>query len=275
MKILTSAILVASLVVPTLASGVFADEDWRHHDIHQFREHDLARWRAGAWHHGFHDGRSGWWWVVGGVWYFYPAPVYPYPDPYGPPGVVGVGPSWYYCANPQGYYPYVPQCLVPWQAVPSEPAPPPVAVTPPPPAPPPPSSGGANTTLGTIGGAVAGGLAGSQFGKGSGKLAATALGTLLGAFVGHQIGASLDQADQQAAQRAAQWAYQAPVGQQITWNNPDNGHSGTVTPTREGRDANGNFCRQFDQTVTIGGQSEQVTGTACRMPDGTWKVVNQ
>jgi hypothetical protein len=63
------------------------------------------------------------------VWYFYPAPVYPYPDPYLPPGAVAPpvsGPAlgspqqyWYYCANPAGYYPYVPQCGTTWQAVPA------------------------------------------------------------------------------------------------------------------------------------------------------------
>ncbi|HUZ71675.1 MAG TPA: hypothetical protein VMU87_01710 [Stellaceae bacterium] len=65
-------------------------------------------------------GRLGWWWVVGPTWYFYPAPIYPYPypDPYVPP-VVTAPPAatWYYCSNPAGYYPYVPQCPVPWQPV--------------------------------------------------------------------------------------------------------------------------------------------------------------
>ena len=37
---------------------------------------------------GRHGGRGGWWWVVGDAWYYYPQPVYPYPDPYTPPVVV-------------------------------------------------------------------------------------------------------------------------------------------------------------------------------------------
>lgn len=41
-------------------------------------------WRAGHWRHGNHDGRHGWWWVVGGIWYFYPTPIYPYPEPKAP-----------------------------------------------------------------------------------------------------------------------------------------------------------------------------------------------
>ena len=101
---------------------------WRG-DIHRFHEHDFGRWRGGNWYHGRHLGRLGWWWIVGGIWYFYPAPVYPYPDPYLPPAVVAApapAPAvpqqyWYYCRKPAGYYPYVPRCTTAWQAVPANP----------------------------------------------------------------------------------------------------------------------------------------------------------
>ena len=107
-------------------------------DIHRFHEHDYDRWRGGRWYQGPHAGRRGWWWIVGGVWYFYPAPVYPYPDPYLPPVVVArpapapapapvpVQQYWYYCRKPAGYYPYVPRCATAWQAVPASPPPGPV-----------------------------------------------------------------------------------------------------------------------------------------------------
>ena len=29
-------------------------------------------WQGGRWRHEMHNGRLGWWWDVGGVWYFYP-----------------------------------------------------------------------------------------------------------------------------------------------------------------------------------------------------------
>ena len=32
-------------------------------------------------------------------------------------------------------------------------------------------------------------------------------------------------------------------------------------------------CREYQQTVTIGGKPQQVYGRACRQPDGTWKQV--
>jgi surface antigen len=128
--------------------------------------------------------------------------------------------------------------------------------------------------LGTILGGIGGVAIGSQIGSGSGQIIAAAAGTLLGAFAGRELGKSLDKADAAAAQKAQSAAHTAPIGQQITWSNPESGHSGTVTPTRQGTDASGNQCREYQSTVTIGGKTEQAYGTACRQPDGSWKVVN-
>ena len=99
-----------------------------HGEIGRFHDHDLGLWRGGRWTHGRHDGRLGWWWVVAGLWYFYPSPVYPYPDPYQPPVVLQPAQTpasqyWYYCADPAGYYPYVAQCRVNWKQVPASPPP--------------------------------------------------------------------------------------------------------------------------------------------------------
>ena len=126
---------------------------------------------------------------------------------------------------------------------------------------------------GTLIGAGLGGLAGSQIGGGSGRLVGTGAGVLLGGLIGNQVGKSLDRADHVALQQAQQNAYAAPVGQQITWNNPDSGHYGTITPTRDGRNAAGGYCREFQQTINIGGQAQQGYGTACQQPDGTWKII--
>lgn len=133
--------VAACLMLPILVGPSMADERGREHrrdapgrwhggDIHRFHEHDLAIWRGGHWRHGPHAGRIGWWWVVGGVWYYYPARVIPYPDPYLPPLVEMPQPAapaapqfWYYCRNPAGYYPYVPSCTTPWEAVPANTAP--------------------------------------------------------------------------------------------------------------------------------------------------------
>ena len=133
---------------------------------------------------------------------------------------------------------------------------------------------GTKQTLGTLLGGVGGAVAGAQFGSGKGQLAATAAGALLGAFVGSEVGKSLDNADRAAMQRAEEQATLAPVGKTVRWDNPDSGNYGSVTPTREGRHTtSGEYCREFQQSVTIGGDTEQAVGTACQNPDGTWRII--
>ena len=128
--------------------------------------------------------------------------------------------------------------------------------------------------FGTVLGGIAGAVIGAQFGHGKGQLVGVAAGALAGAYLGNQIGASLDKADKAAMERASDTATTAPIGKTISWRNPDTGHAGTVTPTREGTAANGEYCREFQQTVTIGGETQKAYGTACRQPDGSWKIVN-
>ncbi len=126
-----AGIVLASALGFAMAPNVMA-QDWhdrgpgwdRHHDIRHFEERDLHIWRSGHWAHTRHHGRLGWWWVVGGVWYFYEAPVYPYPNPYVPPVVVTTPPPaqatpqyWYYCGSSRAYYPYVTACPEGWMQV--------------------------------------------------------------------------------------------------------------------------------------------------------------
>ncbi len=133
---------------------------------------------------------------------------------------------------------------------------------------------GEKETVGTVVGAGTGAVVGAQVGRGEGQLVAVAVGTLLGALLGGDIGRSMDRADQLAAEQAYRRAQSAPIGQTITWENPDNGHRGTVTPARQGtNDATGEYCREFQQTVTIGGRTERAYGIACRQPDGSWRIV--
>lgn len=135
---------------------------------------------------------------------------------------------------------------------------------------------GPKQTIGTLGGAALGGLAGAQIGKGSGQLAATAVGVLLGAFIGSEVGKSLDKADQAyAAQTTGQALEHNRTGQQSSWSNPDSGNSGSVTPTRTSYDDSGRPCREFQQTVTIGGKTQTAYGTACRDENGDWQIVSQ
>jgi len=129
-------------------------------------------------------------------------------------------------------------------------------------------------TVGTVLGGVGGAVLGAQFGKGTGNLVGVAAGALAGAYLGNQMGKSLDKADQAAMAQASQRATAAPIGQQVSWRNPESGNSGVITPVREGTmQSTGEYCREFQQDVTVGGKTEQAFGTACRQPDGSWRVV--
>ena len=120
--------------------------------------------------------------------------------------------------------------------------------------------------LGAAGGAgiaaLAGGSPGAIVGAGLG-------GALIGGYVGHR----LDNRDKQLAAQAAQSAFeQNQAGQASVWQNPDSGNSGSITPTRTYQINNGQYCREYRQTIVIGGEQQQAYGTACRQPDGTWQI---
>jgi len=130
---------------------------------------------------------------------------------------------------------------------------------------------GAKTGVGAATGAAAGGLIAAAAGGGTTGIIG---GVLLGGLVGGAVGNALDQRDQRLAYEANQQAFEnSRSGSATEWRNPDSGHSGTVTPTNTFQNANGQNCREFQQTVTVGGKSEQAYGTACRQPDGSWKIV--
>lgn len=127
--------------------------------------------------------------------------------------------------------------------------------------------------IGGATGAVAGGLLGSQIGGGSGQVWAAGAGVLLGSILGAEVGRSLDKADLAYAGQATQTAHSAPIGETVAWSNPESGNAGTITPVRDGQSSVGRYCREYQQTITIGGRQEQGVGTACQNPDGTWEII--
>ena len=130
------------------------------------------------------------------------------------------------------------------------------------------------TEIGTVIGAVGGGFLGNQIGGGSGKAVATVGGALLGGFLGNSIGQSLDQSDMLHYDRTSQGALeQGQPGQAFPWKNSQTGNSGTVTPGTFYQVDNGSYCREFTQNITVGGRTERAFGTACRQPDGSWRIV--
>ena len=126
------------------------------------------------------------------------------------------------------------------------------------------------TAIGAGGGGLVGGLIAAAAGANPAAIAASVIGGML---VGGVVGNLLDQRDKRLAAEAAHRAMEtAPTGKPVAWQNPDTGHSGTVTPTKTYQTANGTYCREYQTTVLVDGKQERAYGTACRQPDGTWQV---
>lgn len=49
----------------------------------------------------------------------------------------------------------------------------------------------------------------------------------------------------------------------------------SAVPMRDFRDTAGRYCREYQRTAIIGGREQQIYGTACQMPDGSWQIVNE
>lgn len=125
------------------------------------------------------------------------------------------------------------------------------------------------TFLGALGGALLGSAVTNDSSVG------VAIGTLAGAYIGRDLGRSLDEADQRRMYEATQGALETGIsGASSTWYNPDSGNRGSVTPQPSFENTQGQYCREYQQSVTIGGQVETAYGTACRQPDNSWKIVN-
>lgn len=137
-----------------MARGPAPTRDW---GGHAYRG-NLA-WDGGRWRHEVHNGRPGWWWDVGGVWYYYPQRM----D--GPPAYIS-----------EDYIDDVPVAYAPPG--------PPVAYEPPPPADP-----GASALGGAIVGGVLGGLiSGNATGAAAGAVIGGATGAIAGATAASRPG---------------------------------------------------------------------------------------
>lgn len=130
MKLMKSVFVVLALV-----GGLATNEAWASHASSHFVAH------RGYMHHGWAH-RPGWHPVFYGPWpWYYPwyfgytVPVFPttlYVEEPAPVQYMEMNPPvnppanlqsnmWYYCSNPQGYYPYVQSCSTNWQQVPAQP----------------------------------------------------------------------------------------------------------------------------------------------------------
>ena len=127
---------------------------------------------------------------------------------------------------------------------------------------------------GALLGSVAGGILGAQVGSGRGQVLATGAGIALGAMAGQAVGRSMDEVDRMKMQQAYSNSLEfSRAGETTSWSNPDSGNSGNVTPVNTFQNAEGRYCREFQQEVIVAGETQQGFGTACRTPDGQWEII--
>ena len=106
----------------------------------------------------------------------------------------------------------------------------------------------------------------NRIGSGKGQLAAVAIGALGGAFAGGQLGKSLDDVDRMKANQTQQTTLENNKdGVSSTWNNPNTGHSGRVTPRNTQQVASsGEYCRD----TRIGSKTRPGARDNRRWPQG-------
>lgn len=114
----------------------------------------------------------------------------------------------------------------------------------------------------TVVGAGAGAVVGGVIGGTGGAL----VGAALGGMAGYGVGRAMEENDRRRI------AYALEQNQPASWTNPDTGYEYRVQPSgtvvQGGRE-----CREFRVIADMGtGQPEEVTGFACRQPDGDWEV---
>lgn len=66
-----------------------------------------------------------------------------------------------------------------------------------------------------------------------------------------------------------------PEGGTADWNNPGNGHSGTIAVGGSSRGADGQVCRSYQRKWTFDGGTTTFEGLACMSSSGLWRVQNE
>ena len=123
----------------------------------------------------------------------------------------------------------------------------------------------ANARKGGVTGAAAGAMIGQAIG---GDTESTLLGATVGSLLGYAIGQEMDRRDREQLNNT----YERGVsGESVVWKNPDTGVEYEVTPKPAQTYKNGNqVCRPAEVEITVDGQKEKTTTTACRNQYGQW-----
>jgi surface antigen len=131
--------------------------------------------------------------------------------------------------------------------------------------------GGSEIVTGAIPpGANTGRVIGSPVATGAGE---PTVGPVEGGLTGADVGRSLSEADRAIALKAEYEALEyGRAGLPTEWR----GSSGAVTgriSVGAGTRVNSLDCRAYTHNISIGGRMRVVSGTACRRPDGVWRIL--
>jgi surface antigen len=145
--------------------------------------------------------------------------------------------------------------------------------------------------IGALFGAGLGGALGNQIGQGKGRVVATVAGVGLGALLGNAVGSSYDRPQQGYVSEAAYYPapqpayYTQPASTTVVYEEhrgprwKRHRHSRTTYVVSEPvvyaaapAPEPAPYCREYQQTVRVGGQYQSSYGTACMQPDGSWEM---
>lgn len=127
-----------------------------------------------------------------------------------------------------------------------------------------------STQEGAAGGAAFGGIVAALAGANPAWIAAS---VVLGGVTGGAIGNSLGKEDATThAEHNLHALDTLAEGQTESWSNSSSGNSGSTTVHEVTRNADGNVCKTYTETVKAGAETVTRDGTACKTSGGSWAV---
>lgn len=128
---------------------------------------------------------------------------------------------------------------------------------------------------GIVTGAIPGANTGHVIGSpvATGEADAAEVGPVEGGLTGADVGRSLSEAERKLALKAEYEALEyGRSGQPTAWQGRSGQNRGQIN-VGSSYQVNRLDCREYTHNVWIGGRLRVVKGTACREPDGVWRIV--
>ena len=108
-------------------------------------------------------------------------------------------------------------------------------------------------------------------------VAASALLLACGVLLGHSLGSAnslsvavTERSERDAALQAVLEAHRS--GSTLQWSTQQTDAQGDITAVSTYRNNDGRFCREFEETRSVGATAVREAGVACRDDNGQWRV---